>query len=259
MALKKNNFILSEYDDTFNILLNDTDISILNKLRNFETLDYYLQCHEGIHSGNIREKLFLKTKVNGNEKPMFLGARNGDTIQNYTSYMSGWFVDYRDEIIEKDKKEYASLRDERIFKNPKIYLTRTGNPLKAFIDEANYASNNFFSIQFKDYDTNSYENLLPILGLLNSKFANYYIRKIIAPSLGDTFVETKIIHLLKMPINKQILVSRELIELIKQLIVEKQETFLSKNAHLETQIDQLIYQLYGLTEEEIEVIENSLK
>ena len=254
---EKNNFILKEYDNTFNILLDEKDINILNKLRNCKILDDYLQCHEGIHSGNIREKLFIETKTNDLEKPMFLGGRNGDKIENYISYRFGWFVDYRKEIIDKDKNEYASLRDERIFNKPKIYLTRTGNPFKAFIDKSNYASNNFFSIQFKDYEFNNFERLLPVLGLLNSKFANYYIRRIIAPSLGNTFVETKIIHILKLPFLKDLLESTVLLGKITELITSKEENKNFITTALEAQIDQLVYQLYGLTEEEIKIVENN--
>lgn len=255
----KSSFILTEYDNTFNILLKPKDISILNKLRKHNIIDNILQCHEGIHSGNIREKLFIKNKNIGNEKPMFLGGKNGDKIENYISYMDGWFVDYRHEIIDKHKKEYASLRDENIFIKPKIYLTRTGNPFKAFLDESNYASNNFFSIQFKDYSKNSYEKLIPILGLLNSKFANYYIRTIIAPSLGNTFVETKIIHLLKLPINKGILDSLEVIKTVNSLLQIKKQDPSADITALEDQIDQLVYQLYELTPDEIAIVEGGVK
>ena len=254
---KKADFILKEYDNSYNILLNEKDIGILNKLRKFEILDDYLQCHEGIHSGNIRDKLFVTEITTGFEKPMFLGGRNGDKIENYTSYRFGWLVDYRNEIIDKSKKEYASLRDERIFNNPKIYLTRTGNPFKAFIDKSNYASNNFFSIQFKDYDFNSYENLMPLLGLLNSKFANYYIRRIIAPSLGNTFVETKIIHLLKLPFVKQLLESTTITECVNNLISLKRLNRNFDTSAIERQIDLIIYKIYNLTEEEIKIIEET--
>ena len=253
-SANKDNFILKEYDNTYNILLNSIDIGILNKLRSFDILDDYLQCHEGIHSGNIREKLFIKEQITGEEKPMFLGGRNGDQIENYISKRFGWYVDYRKEIIDKSKKEYASLRDERIFSQPKIYLTRTGNPFKAFIDNTNYASNNFFSIQFKDYDFNSFDNLIPVLGLLNSKFANYYIRKVIAPSLGNTFVETKIIHVLKLPLIQELLESKELVELVNALINSNNNT---ENGSFVSEIDNIIYKIYKLTDKEIDNIEEA--
>lgn len=253
----KEDFILKEYENTYNLLLKKGDISILNKLRNYKILDDFMQCHEGIHSGNIREKLFIKERINGNEKPMFLGGRNGDIIQNYLSTMSGWFVDYKVELIDKTKKEYASLRDINIFTKPKIYVSRTGNPFKAFIDDNNFASNNFFSVQFKNYNSNSFESLKPVLGLLNSKFANYYIRKIIAPSLGNTFVETKIIHLLRLPISNEILNSKLIIEKVDQILALKQDNPEADTTTLEKEIDAMVYALYDLTEEEIKIVEES--
>src|SRR5690554_1454265 len=252
---EKSNFILEEYDNTYNILLNEKDINLLNKLRDYDVLDNYLQCHEGIHSGNIRGKLFFKNELEDLGKPMFLGGRGGDKIENYISYRSGWFVDYRQEVIDKNNNEYASLRDERIFNNPKIYLTRTGNPFKAFIDKSNYASNNFFSIQFKDYNDNSFDNLIPVLGLLNSRFSNYYIRKIIAPSLGNTFVETKIFHLLRLPFLKVLMKSKDFYTAINTLIKSKEKNENFESTSLEKEIDVLVYRLYGLTYEEVKIVD----
>lgn len=254
---KKANFILSEYEETFNLLLEENDISILNKMRSSDILDNFLQCHEGIHSGNIRDKLFMKSCPTGNEKKMFLGGRNGDQIQNYVSHMAGWHVNYTNELIDKSKNEYASLRDINIFIKPKIYITRTGNPFKSFIDDNNFASNNFFSIQFKDYNINSIESLKPILGLLNSRFANYYIRKIIAPSLGSTFVETKIIHLLKLPINNQIMNSDGISKNVNDILSLKSQDSKADTLALEQEIDAMVYELFGLSEEEIAIVESS--
>jgi adenine-specific DNA-methyltransferase len=258
-VLEKSNFILAEYDNIYNISLSEGDSTLLKKLQTFDILENYLQCHEGVHSGNIREKLFLKHQITGQEKPMFVGGKSGDTIEKYLSYRAGWFVDYREAVIDKTKKEYASLRDEQIFSQPKIYVARTGNPLKAFIDKNNYASNNFFSIQFKDYALNDYYALLPILGLLNSKLANYYIRKIVAPSLGNTFVETKIIHILQIPMTAKLLISNFLIDAIKELLSLKTDNPNADTSILETEIDNLVYKLYDLTAEEINIVESGTR
>jgi hypothetical protein len=167
--------------------------------------------------------LFHNYKVNAHCKPLFYGGRAGDKIRNYVSETSGWFVDYRNEIIDKEKGFYASLRDERIFKLPKIYITRTGNPMKAFYDENNYASNNFFSLQFKNYKDNNERALKAILPLILSKFSNYYIRVFAAPRLGDTFIETKIFHILKIPYPKEI-IGNSLIKVVCDLIIKQIES-----------------------------------
>ncbi|MBW7869853.1 MAG: N-6 DNA methylase [Flavobacteriia bacterium] len=147
-----------KYFSLFNLLIDDLTISLKNKVISNSIIKKECQIHEGIHSGNIREKLFTLEKSDLN-KPMFLGGKNGDKIDNYYSNRFGWFVNYDQSLINKEKGEYASLRDESIFILPKIYITRTGNPFKCFLDEKNYASNNFFSLQLKDLEQNNKENL----------------------------------------------------------------------------------------------------
>ncbi len=256
---KKDKMIFNEYDNVYNLLVNEKDYAIKQKLEQFPSLDKLLQCHEGIHTGNIREGLFVKTKKRGDEKPLFIGAKNGDVINNYYSQTSGWFVDYRKEVIDKSKGYYASLREETIFSLPKIYVTRTGDPFKAFFDTNTYASNNFFSIQFVDLHENTVENLLVVLCFINSKVSQYFIRKIVAPRLGDSFIETKIIHLLKVPLplisepNKKLLN-----KLVDKILSAKKKNPEADTSALETEIDNLVYQLYGLTEDEIKIVEGKV-
>ena len=252
--IAKEAFILNKYDYLFNLQISENDLGIISKTKDLQVLNDIVQCHEGIHTGNIREKLFVKSNTN-NEKPLFIGAKNGDKINRYVSQRDGWFVNYNKDIIDKEKDEYASLRDINIFIKPKIYITRTGNPFKAFLDESTFASNNFFSIQFKNYETNSLDNLKPILALLNCKFSNYFIRTIIAPSLGNTFIETKIFHLLEIPIPTDLISNKKLIKLVDNILSLKKSNPDADTSDLEAEIDKLVYELYGLSEEEIKVVE----
>ena len=229
-------------------------------MQGLNIVDSLMQCHEGIHTGNVREKLFKKKKVRGDEKPLYIGAKNGDIIMNYFAKRSGWYVDYRKKLISKKKSEYASLRDENIFQYPKIYITRTGNPLKAFIDMDSYASNNFFSLQFKDYKRNTYENLAIVLCLINSRYAQYYIRRIIVPRIGNTFIETKIIHLLALPVPKiNSSYKNELLNKVNQIIKLKNKNIEANTSKLEREINIMVYKLYGLTKEEIKIVEGKVE
>jgi len=221
-----------------------------------------MQCHEGIHTGNSRELLFVRVRKNKNTHPLFYGGRAGDKIENYHSETSGWFVDYREEIINKSKGYYASLRDERIFDLPKIYISRTGNPFKVFIDEDSiYASNNFFSLQYKDYSKNNADDLKFILPFIASNLLQYFIRTFAAPRLGSTFVETKIFHLLKfrIPLSKGIDVKKDIIFMVNKILAAKRSNPLASTIRLEAGIDQLMYQLYSLTDEEIAIVEGRNK
>ncbi len=44
--------------------------------------------------------------------------------------------------------------------------------------------------------------------------------------------------------------------LVNQILIKKSENSKADTTALEAQIDQMVYELYGLTEEEIEIIEN---
>ena len=257
-VVAKDVVLKKEFDFVFNLKASATDWKIASKLLVFQPLSAIAQCHEGIHSGNIREKLFIMG-YKSNLKPLFYGGKAGDIIRPYVSYMNGWYVDYRPSIINQEAGEYASLRDERLFVLPKIYVTRTGNPFKAFFDNDSYASNNFFSLQIKDYNQNTRDNLLFLLPFINSKVCQFFIRNFAAPRLGDSFIETKIIHLLKFPI-PQVSPSEKskLITLVEEIIKDRQANQYSDTTDLEKKTADLIYQFYGLTDEEIKIVEKSI-
>jgi adenine-specific DNA-methyltransferase len=217
--MRKSMFILPQHEYSFNLLITPESYELMTELEEGTPLGDITQSHEGIHTGNSRDILFHQGKINPYSKPLFYGGRAGDKIENYYSKTSGWFVDYRESIIDKNAGYYASLRDERIFKLPKIYITRTGNPIKAFFDVKTYASNNFFSLQFKDYEANTEKNLKAILPLILSSVANYYIRNFAAPRLGNTYIETKIIHLDRIPVPNALLQQSDIFAELTDVII----------------------------------------
>lgn len=254
-VLEKARIIREEFEYAINLIVTEKDLHVLDKLSQHTPISRFMQCHEGIHTGNIRDKLFIKGGE-GNLKPLFYGGGAGDIINTYYSIRSGWLVDYRKEIIDKSKGEYASLRDEKIFMYPKIYITRTGNPFKAFYDEDSYASNNFFSLQMIDLSKNSFDNLLFVLAFINSKVCQYFIRVFAAPRLGSTFVETKIFHLLKYPIPEIADNNNEtIVKKVTKIISTKMSNPKADTRELEDEVNFLVYKLYGLSYDEVLVVD----
>lgn len=254
----KNEMIFEEFDYAYNLMLNQEDLVILRKVRQFPRISESLQCHEGIHTGNARNVLFKRERENNTCMPLFYGGGAGDKIENWVSRRNGWFVDYRKELFDNQPGLYASLRDMRIFMFPKIYITRTGNPFKAFFDKSSYASNNFFSLQFKNYDQNTIESLKVILPFILAPITNYFIRTFAAPRLGDTFVETKIVHLLKFripPLNNA--TKNKISCLVDRILTEKERQEAADVSGLEREIFQIVYKLYGLTPDEIKIVEGT--
>ena len=261
---RKKDVFLPEFEYAYNLKATSKDFEILSKLtfidnlkekRRNKTLGSFMQCHEGIHSGNIREKLFRRDYHEG-FKPLYYGGGAGDIITPYVSQRCGWYVDYRKELINRDAGERATLGDEHMFILPKIYITRTGNPFKAFYDEDSYASNNFFSMQYQDYSKNTRENLIYLLPFINSGICRYFIRTFAAPRLGNTFIETKIFHLLKFPIPEVEDSKRKLLlDVVNKIIAIKQDNLNGDISCEQKKLDILLYKIYGLSYDEVRVID----
>jgi len=138
----------------------------------------------------------------------------------------------------------------------KKVVSRTGNPFKAFLDEKTYASNNFFSLQYTDYRQNTVENLKVVLTFIVSPLAQYFIRTFAAPRLGNTFVETKIIHLLKFRVPEVSgAVRNKLITVVDKIIEKRCGDSTADTSKWEKEANTLVYESYGLSEHEIAVIE----
>lgn len=252
----KDQVIRGYFDNIINLKATHDDYILLDKIMLHQPLKSFMQCHEGIHTGNSRDILFKKETFGHNIKPLFYGAGAGDKIANYYSSTSGWFVDYDSALINKSNGNYASLRNEEIFCNPKIYITRTGNPFKAFIDKDTYASNNFFSLQYINYEDNSIDSLKIIMPFIISKVAQYFIRTFAAPRMGDAFIETKITHLLRLPIPElDGATKKQLIDLIDKLPHESSDM----RDSFEKNIQNIIYKAYDFTNDEIEIVEEATK
>jgi adenine-specific DNA-methyltransferase len=242
---QKRNFIFAEHEFCYNLLIREKELKILRHLAGHSQLGSLTQCHEGIHTGNSRDLLFHDENLNQHCRPLFYGGRAGDRIANYHSERKGWYVDYRAELVDKSEGYYASLRDERIFKLPKIYITRTGNPIKAFYDDVTYASNNFFSLQFKNYEENTEQNLKALLPLILSSLANYFIRTFAAPRLGNTYIETKIIHLNRIPVSSELLNRGELFLALTDLMIHAViHEFATQQQFLSDLIDACVMECY---------------
>jgi type II restriction/modification system DNA methylase subunit YeeA len=93
------------------------------------------------------------------------------------------------------------------------------------------------------------------LGLLNSKLVTYFISKI-GSSIRGGFLRWKRQYVEQIPIPA---VSEEaqqpIISLVTRILAAKQSNPQSDTSALEAEVDALVYGLYGLTEEEIGILE----
>ena len=113
-------------------------------------------------------------------------------------------------------------------------------------------------------------NLRFILALINSKLLNWYYQNVVNPEKGEALAQVKRGHIAVLPIvnltNKNQSISYTLIIIVDQILeakkqlqqakTESDKTYLERKCEtLDKQIDELVYSLYGLTEEEIKIVE----
>jgi adenine-specific DNA-methyltransferase len=137
------------------------------------------------------------------------------------------------------------------FEKPKIVWGELSDSQKfAYDDSGMYANNTIFFI--------TGDNLKYLLSILNSKVAKWYFNEISTSSgMGTNRWLKYKIELL--PIVQPSFEQMEVIDNIANKIISlKKQNSSADTSDLENQIDQLVYQLYGLTEEEINIIEGEI-
>ncbi|WP_231940065.1 DUF7149 domain-containing protein [Dolichospermum compactum] len=95
-----------------------------------------------------------------------------------------------------------------------------------------------------------------ILAVINSKLMSYFFVKNTAKSVRKMFPKLILEDLRKFPIKKIAMKKQqELISIVDKILTAKKSDPNADTTALETEIDQLVYQLYELTAEEIKIIE----
>ena len=142
-----------------------------------------------------------------------------------------------------------SFADEKII----IQYVRTNSlDLKARWIEAAYIKGNFIPLNSLSYIYSKSENfnIKYLIALLNSFLMNTYYRSYY------TDVNVKPAYLSKLPVKEiSIEEQRPFIEKVDQILTLKQSNPFADTSLLEREIDLMVYELYGLSEEEIGVVE----
>lgn len=137
---------------------------------------------------------------------------------------------------------------ENFLVKKKILIQDIAQEICATIDSNMYLCNDTINLIFSLNNRFKFEY---ILGLLNSKAVRFWHKKVFPEGL-----HIKIYQLKEIPIPVVTLEQQEQIaEFVNQILKLKKKDPNADISDLEYQIDKLVYDLYGLTEEEIAVIE----
>ncbi|MEB3309749.1 MAG: TaqI-like C-terminal specificity domain-containing protein [Snowella sp.] len=196
----------------------------------------YCIIYRGVETGD-NNKWLANIKFTDEWKPILLGK----DVHRFSYNHSGTYVKF----IPKQLKSNANIN---YYNKNKILMRRTGNSIIACADYCKFiALKNLYLIIPEN------DNYIPIILLqLNSKlFA--YIHQLLTTGENKPFAQFPAFYVEKLPCK----IDDRFLEKAKVLLDKMQEYIIVKSdtTTLEKEINQLVYQLYGLTEEEIKIVE----
>jgi adenine-specific DNA-methyltransferase len=207
---------------------------------------------DGIIQSKIGNELFLTKKTNAECRKLLVG----ENITRYGLSFAGLWVDYRPaEMMKLERAKNGGglrLRERSIFERPKILTRQTADKIIAAYDQDNFYYANTLhgtAVTDKDYHPSF------ILGVLNSRITTWFYRSN-SDEEGKVFAQIKIELLRRLPIPKaQTEGQKPIIKLVGQILASKARAASTDTSALEREVDQQVYTLYGLTAEEIKIVE----
>jgi adenine-specific DNA-methyltransferase len=194
----------------------------------------------------MKEKPFVQSfKKDDTFKPLLRGS----LINKYViTWNENYYISFGDWLAEP---RYSANYDAP----HKIVIRQTGSSLIATLDNRQFiVRDNLYTIISTD---KSYSEFV-LLACLNSKLINWYYQNIVNNEVGEALAQVKRGHLEILPLpNPNPVIFNEIEIIVKDILSSKVKDKEANTKILENQIDQLVYKLYDLTEEEIKIIEGS--
>lgn len=259
--------------DVINIFTNPTEEKLAAKI---------LSCGiplENLYLINVGIKPYQSGKGTPPQTKQIVETRpfdsNHQLDKSYRLYLRGRDIGrFKIEPLEIRYLKYgqwlAEPRPAANFDAPiKIVMRQTGDSLVAAMDTNRYLClNNMHVLVPRDTAASpAYD-----LGIINSRLLNWYYHTL-NPEVGEALAEVKKTNVAKLPIrvinfndsadrarhDRMVKLVEQMLGLHRQLAAAKtahEQTMLQRQiAATDSQIDRLVYELYGLTEEEIRIVE----
>jgi hypothetical protein len=237
-------------------------LNIISKIKNQTKLKFkdIMEIKRGVLFDN---SLLTDKKKNNNSYRYF----TGDVYRYKINKESNCWVEYGSKMREYPK-------DFKWFEGVRILLRRLVNRqqrlMACLLSETIITNKNLYSIKVIEKQSIYY-----ILGLLNSKLISKIYLSQVSQATKDDFPQVTIRDILDMPVpsldfsNKSDMRRHDrMVELVKTMLELNKRVAEMKAGHEKTvverqiaatdqQNDQLVYELYGLTDEEIAVVEEN--
>ncbi|NIR10740.1 MAG: N-6 DNA methylase [Candidatus Aminicenantes bacterium] len=258
-----------------NIFLKPEILSIVDKINSNTILNDICKITQGSKPFQVGKGIPKQTRKIVDEKPFVSNSKldksfrpllRGSMIRKYLiMWDNDYWISFGDWLAEP---RYSANYDAP----QKIIIRQTGDSLIATLDINQYiVRDNLYTI----VNNLDFPNLKYILGILNSKLLNWFYQNAINYERGEALAQVKRGHLAILPIyipndseNEEKERYNKMVEMVDQMLevqkkyhtatIETEKNLFKKQIDiLDKQIDQLVYQLYGLTPEEIAIVEKA--
>ena len=223
------------------------------------------EVRDGIVAGAIKDILFLTKRKDKDSKKIYFGKH---LSKFHLSCTDVWCNYKPEEMMKEEIKRKGSKRPGLWMRNPKIFnrekiLSRfvAKEIIATFDDKNRFYEHTLHSTHIIDKRFKTKY----VLGLFNSRLFKFYYQKTNSEG-GNIFPQVRISSIKNLPIK---LASKKIQDGIENLIdhilaITKDNDYRdnpqkqTEEKELETQIDLMVYKLYGLTDEEIAIVEEAL-
>jgi len=254
--------------DVVNIFQSESDKALFRKiLKDTKPLEEYFIINAGIKpyqvgkgkpkqtKRDVEERVFDSDKK---ENKFFRKYLRGKDIYRYvTSPLEERYLKFGEWIAEPRPAANFDAAE-------KIFMRQTGDSLIGTLDTKQFLCLNNMHVLVPKETTNP--DAKYFLAIINSKLLNWYYQTL-NPEKGEALAEVKKSNVAQLPMKLADAKTQSEIEKLSnqllQLNEEKSETKLQtkinqlqgKIDYCENRINEIVYQLYGLTEEEIKMVE----
>lgn len=240
-------------------LSRDLMCKISQEARSLGSVCYIRQC---IKTGN--DEIYVRMSVKELKKPWKPSLR-GKSIGRYSTIEEDLYLKYGEWLAR-------NWKNTTFYETPKLVVRETGDRIIATEDLQNrYLLSSLYAIYFKSPEERM--SLRYILSVLNSRLFTFLLKKLALDLTKGAFTKVRTNQLARLPVRNVrfeiagekkihddlvVLVSN-MLDLHKQLLKasfdSEKEPIQRQIAATDKKIDKLVYELYGLTEEEIKVVE----
>ena len=259
--------------EPINIFLRSEFEPIVKKVREFQLLDDLFKTTQGtkpFQTGKGKPKQtreIVKTKpfvkeiaIDDTFRPLLRGSLIG-RYQN--KWSNNYFIQFGDWLAEP---RYSANFDAP----QKIVIRQTGDSLIATLDERQFiVRDNLYTVVSRE---NNELSLKYLLGLLNSEFLSWYYQKVINPEVGEALAQVKRGHIAIVAIRTidfdnltDVAMHDKMVEFVERMLdLHRQLPGLTGEGRrvvdmqieaTDREIDKLVYRLYGLSEDEVRIVE----